>query len=158
MRPDECALIPRLEGLAEIKGRGVGVRFLMNVMKIQDTCLFILDVDTGIRSDAGDDWYTLVEAVASKIMRGRPLNEKQAKVMAAIRHAEPGLVEQWLRKRKKLSVDYMQAAGKWGNRGIKPAEKAIKQFDDEELRNASKATIQRIFGTRRECEKWLNKQ
>ena len=158
LRPDECALIPRLEGLAEIKGRGVGVRFLMNVMKIQDTCLFILDVDTGIRSDVGDEWYTLVETVASKIMRGRPLNKKQAKVMAAIRHSEPGLVEQWKTKRKKRAADYMQAADKWGNLGIKPAENAISQFEDEELRSASKATIHRIFGTRKECEIWLNKK
>ena len=76
--------------------------------------------------------------------------------MAAIRHSEPRLVEQWKAKGKDRTADYMQAANKWGNLGLRPAEKAISQFEDEELRNASKATIHRIFGTRKECQQWLN--
>ena len=156
MRGNELALIPRLEGLADIKGSGVGIRFLLNVMKVSDASRLVIDLDTGIRSDAGDDWYQLVEVVASKIMRGRPLGKEQAKLMAKIRFSEPGLEESW--KRKKGTPEYKAVASIWGNLSIKPAEKAIGMFPDEELAKTSKSSIQRIFGTRQECLKWLNDQ
>lgn len=157
LRKDEIAIVARLDGLAEIKGVGVGLRFLMNVYKIDKTSLFILDAQTGLKSTDGDKWYQLVEATAMKIMRGRPLGSEQAKVMAAIKHEErePDLVEAW--KGKKGDSDYMAVANIWGNLAMKPAEAAIKKFPDEELSKASKSTIQRIFGTRQECLDWLNK-
>jgi len=157
LKRDEIALIPRLEGLALKKGRGVGKRFERNLLRVCSTCLYILDVDTGIRSDAGKDWDLLVEDVYNKLTRSRgPLDKEKARAIGAIPNKEPGLVEDWIRKRKAMTDDYIAHARIWGNLGIRPAERAISQFPDKELRDVSKSTIHRIFDTRIECQEWLN--
>ncbi len=157
LRLDEVAIVGKLESLAEIKGVGVGLRFLMNVMKIQDTSLLLVDAHTGLKSSDGDKWYEFIEATARSIMRGRPLGEKQARVMAEIRYEKlPGLEKAW--KEKKGGAEYLAAAMIWGNLDIKPAEKAISMFADDELKAAAPITIRRIFGSRRDCLNWVKKQ
>lgn len=158
LKQDEIALVSRLEGIRGEKGRGVGTRFLMNINEICATSLCILDVDSGIRSDSGKAWAELIERVHAKVTRSRgTLSNEQARAMNKIKNKEPGLVEAWLREKELKTDRYIQHARIWGNPTTKPARKAIDQFPDPELRDVSKATIQRIFGSRSECSEWLNK-
>lgn len=163
LRSDEVALIPLLAAVADKKGSGVGVRFFMNLMQIKDESLYVLNIDTTknraiadlitINSDAGKDWYQLVSTVAKSVMRGRKLKKKKAREMSAQSRAKPGLVKSW--QLREGTPEYITIATIWSNLNIKPAEKAISMFPNEELQKASKESIQRIWGTRQECLEWL---
>lgn len=159
LHSDEVALLPRLECVATKKGRGVVIAFLSNVYQIDTKSLRIIDIDSGITSD-DDNWFEYVEAVAMKIMNGRPLTKEHSAYMNEMRREkrkiEPGLVESWQRKRKQKTPDYMACAAIWGNLGIKPEKKAKTMLPDEELQESSTGTIRRIFGSRSECAAWLN--
>lgn len=157
LQTDEIALVSRLEGLKDGTERGVGTRFLMNINRVCATSMVILDVDTGIRSDSGKEWDNLIDQVYNKVTRSNnTLTTEQARAKALIPNKEPGLEEAWERKKRDKTDDYIAHARIWGNRGIKPARKAIDQFPDAELRDVHKSTIYRIFGSRQECEQWLN--
>lgn len=159
LKRDEIALVPRLEGLATKKGRGVVIEFLLNVYRIDITSLRILDIDSGITSD-DKDWFDYVEAIAMKVMNGRPLSKEHSDFMNEMKRekkeVEPGLVDSWLRQKEKQTPEYMACAAIWGNLGIKPELKAKSRLPDKELSESSTATVRRIFGSRTECEKWLN--
>jgi len=153
---DEVALIPRLEGLVERKGDAPGKRFLVNVARVCAKTLYIVDVETGIRSDTGKDWDVLIEDTYNKITKRRaPLDKEKYRAAGKIANKEPGLEDAWKRKKKDVTDDYIENAKVWGNLAIKPAEKAISMFKDAELRDVSKSTIQRIFGSREQCQQWL---
>jgi len=154
---DEVILIPRLEGLVEKKGNAPGKRFLLNVGRVCAKSLYVVDVDTGTRSSSSSAWDDLVIATYNKITRLRkPLDKEKYRAMGAIPNKEPGLVASWLAKKKAKTDDYIENAKVWGNPAIVPAENAISKFKDAELRDVHKSTIQRIFGSREACQKWLN--
>lgn len=163
LRGNEAAVVPLLQGLATKKGTGVGINFFIVEREIHDKCEFIVSIDTTkqraianivtVQSDSGRDWYKLLQKTAGSVMRGRPLKKKEAQAKARKRHAKPGLVETW--KLKEGTAEYITHAQIWGNLGIRPAEEAIKMFPDDELSKASKATVDRIFGSREKCLEWL---
>lgn len=164
LRGNEAAIVPLLAALADKKGSGTGVNFFMRERHVHDNCEYIVSIDTTkpraladlltVQSDAGRDWYKLLQKTGGSVMRGRALKTKDAKKKARKRHAKPGLVQTW--QLKEGTAEYLVHAQVWGNLGIKPAEKAIGMFPDDELRKASPATINRIFGTRQQCCDWLN--
>ena len=164
LRGNEAAVVPLLSSLGDKKGSGAGVQFFINERIIHDASEFIVSLDTTkpkaiadivtVQSDAGRDWYALLQKTSNSIMRGQPLKRKKAKSMNRKRHAKPGLVQTW--ELKEGTAEYLTHAYIWGNLSIKPAEKAISQFPDDELREASEPTIRRIFDSRQECAIWLN--
>lgn len=154
--PDEVALVPRLDVLMAYSGRGVGKRFYRNMLTVCRLSLYVLDVESGLRSNVREKWDAQIDLVYGRITKGRKLDPEVAKKMRRKQAVEPGLVAHW--KAKKGGADYKQAADQWGNLGIKPAEAAREKMKDKELQAASMPTLYRIFGTRRECLAWLNQQ
>ena len=164
MRGNEAAVVPFLQTLAQKRGPGVGTRFYINERKLHDACQFIVSLDTTkqkaiadvvtVRSDAGRDWYNLLSKTGNSVMKGQPLKKKDAVAKAKMPRAKPGIVATW--KLKEGTAEFITVATIWGNMRIAPAERAISMFPDDELAKASKKTVERIFGTREECVRWLN--
>lgn len=156
--------MPLLQTLAGKRGSGVGTRFYMNERKLYDASQLIVSLDTTkrkaiadvvtVRSDAGRDWYELLIKTGNSVMRGQSLKKKDAVAKAKTPRKKRGIVKTW--NLKEGTAEYITVATIWGNIGIAPAEYAISIFPDDELCKASKKTIERIFGTREECVKWLN--
>jgi hypothetical protein len=167
MRGNEVAIVPFLSGLATTKtGRGITREYYINLMKLYKECQFIISFDTTkrmcieklitARSDCGSEWWNLVGKTGDSVSHGRKLSTREAKKRNQIKveKAKPGLVRKW--QLKEGDGEYIAAAMVWGNLSIKPAKRAITLFADEELKMASKETVQRIFGSRQCCERWLN--
>lgn len=163
LKHDEVALMPFLISAADKRGSGIGKRFFVNLKKIEDTSIYILSINQTkpkavadlltVRSIDGRPWYALMSKVGDSAMRGRALKSSDAKKKARKRHSIPGLVDVW--KLKEGTAEYITHAHIWSNMNIKPAEKAIGMFLDDELRKASKETVQRIFGSRADCLAWV---
>lgn len=154
LQPDEVALVPRLDVLMAYGGRGVGKRFYKNMLTAVRLSCYVLDAETGLQSNIQPKWDAHVDKVYKRITKGRELDPEVAKKMRRKQSVEPGLVQHW--RDKEGDDDYIQAASQWGNLGVKPAEAARAKMKDKELQSASMPTLYRIFGTRRECLKWLN--
>lgn len=152
LRGNEYAVLPSLEVLGGKRGRGVSRRFYNNLAAIERKASVVLDVETRTLSDA-DNWQEVVDKVAGSLINGRTLTPGKASEMA---RRKSGLVGRW--RRKEGTDEYMAAAKVWSNMAIKPAELAIENMPDEQLRTTSKANIHRIFGSRAECGVWVNKQ
>lgn len=159
LRADEVALVARLVAIAEKKPKKrPGVSFVLRLLRLLDTCAYIQDAQTGIKSTDGQKWLDLVEQTYGTITRGRELKPAQASELAKLSHEarEPGLVEDWLSK--KGTKEYFDCAAIWGNMDIKPAAKAIAMLPDKELKTVSPSTMRWIFGSRKQCLEWLNDQ
>ena len=149
---DEYAILPTLEVLGGERGKGVSKRYYSNLASIERKGSIVVDVETQKRSSDAD-WQSLVDTVAGSLISGRPLPSNRASDMAKRKN---GLVGRW--RRKKGTPEYLEAAKIWSNLSITPAEVAIENLQDEKLKELSKESIQRIFGSRRACGVWVRKQ
>lgn len=151
LRSDEVLVVARLVALAEsAKVRSTGIGFFVRLLKAREHCLWILEAESGVRSIDGKPWYDLVETTANKIMRGRALSKERAKQLGKLSRKDraPGLVEEWLSSSR--IKDRRTVAQHWRDPLHKNAAQAIATIPEpfEELRTASRKTIERIFGGR----------
>lgn len=145
----EIVFIARLDALAD-RGRGIGERFFMRLIRLRDVSYCIVEADTGLTSNDGEPWYDRVQEMASKLMRGRPLSKEQATKLGRVSQSdrEPGLVDEWLSPIR--TADRERVGQHWRDPSFKSAKEAIATAPEEfaELRTASRSTWERIFGGR----------
>lgn len=146
LRGDEVVLLPRIDVLAERNGRGIGTRFLTNLVKLTNETMIIMDVHQGITSRDFDKWYEHIELTRNRITNSRKPSKGHMSLMGTLRHSKPGIVEHWTEYADKEL--YRRMAQHWRDPRHKNAGDAIESFPDEELRKASRKTIERIFGNR----------
>lgn len=145
-RGNEVVLLPRLGVLGLGKGRGVGNRFLTSLLKLTNQTMVIMDVHNGLSSQEFDAWYDHVETTLNRLTNSRKLTKGQASKLGSLPRTKPGIVEHW--KKHEDKELYARMAQHWRDPKIPNAATAIQTFPDEELRKASRKTIERIFGAR----------
>ena len=143
LRGNELVMVPKLETLAVTRGRGVGKRFLMNLIKVTNQSQIIMDVRAGIHSGQLDDWYGHVETTRNYLVNGRKKSSEEMKLLRNIPRSKRGLVKHWT---KHVSTEeYNRMAQHWRDPDFDSAQQAIDASPDEELRSASIRTWERIF-------------
>ena len=145
-RGNEAVLLPRLDVLAERKGRGIGTRFLINLLKLTNETMIIMDVHACINSREFNKWYEHAESTRNRLVNSRNVTSDHAKLLGQLRHTKPGIVEHWTEYADRDVFKRM--AQHWRDPKHKNAKAAIDSFPDDELRKASRKTVERIFGTR----------
>ena len=146
LRNNEAVLLPRVDVLAERKGRGIGTRFLTNLLKLTNQTRIIIDVHAGINSHDYAPWYEHVEVARNRLTNTRKPTKDHMKLLGTLRHTKPGIVEHWTKYVDKET--FKIHAQCWRDPEHKNAKIARDSFPDEELRKASRKTIERIFGNR----------
>lgn len=149
LRRDGLLLLPKLEMLAEYKGRGVGKRFLMNLINVTSNTFIVRDVHAELTSHDGRKWMDHIEKTRKSLTNGRKVSSEQAKLKNKLRHSKPGLVKHWKEHIKVREPDrFTRMAQHWRDPAFNSAEDAIAESPDDELENASVRTWERIFGGR----------
>lgn len=145
-RGNEVVLLPRLDVLGLGKGRGIGNRFLTSLLKLTNQTMVIMDVHNGLSSQEFDAWYEHVETTLNRLTNSRKLTKEQASKLGSLPRTKPGIVEHWTSYVDRDVFERM--AQHWRDPRHANAKAAIGSFPDEELRKASRKTIERIFGNR----------
>lgn len=151
LRPDEVAMLPRLDVLAVLRtpsGPRPSVDFASTLAAVQDKCLYIHEAESGTTSKDGKRWHELVAWAAGRVAGGRALPAKKARAMAKKRwaNAAPGTVARW------LSPHMAKDRHRWGQHWRDPKygseQKAFDALPDDIKRElGSKATARRIFNS-----------
>lgn len=152
MKKSEAVLLPRLDVVGERKGRGVGNRFLDNMIKLTNQSAVIIDVHGDgitqgpLTSHNYTRWYEHIKTTRNRLTNSRKPTEGHNKKIGKLSPTRPGIVKHW-----KEYVDrevFERNAQHWRDPRIPNAQAAIETFPDLELRKAARKTIERIFGNR----------
>ena len=146
LRGSVALVLPRLDVVGEQKGRGVGNRFLSNMIKLTNQALVIIDAHKNITSHDYHDWYMHIDTTLGRLTNSRKKTREQMSKLGKIPRKKPGIVKHWTDYVDKETFD--RNAQHWRDPRHDNAEAAIASFPDEELRLASKRTIERIFKNR----------
>ena len=147
-RKNELVMLPKIDAIALGRSRGVGKRFLMNVIRLTNETHIILDVKAGISSLDIDQWYDHIERTRNQLVNGRKLSSEEAKLLGKMPKTrnKRGLFKHWTEHVS--TEDFNRMAQHWRDPHIKSARDAIASAPDEELRKASQSMWERIFGGR----------
>lgn len=143
----ELVLLPRLSVLSEHGGRGVGGRFLNNLIKVTNQSMMIMDVHKELDSHQYSDWYAHIKTTLNTLTNSRKPPKGQMSNMGTLRHIKHrGIVKHWTEYVDKKTFERM--AQHWRDPRHKNAKIAIASFPDDELCKLSRKTVERIFGNR----------
>lgn len=153
LRPNEVAMLPRLDVLAVLRAPGQprpAVDLAATLAVLQDKCLYIHEAESGTTSKDGKRWHELVAWAANRVAGGRALPKKAARAMAKKRwaNAEPGTVARW------LSPHMAEQRHRWGQHWRDPKfgseQKAFDALPEDIKRElGSKSTARRIFNSKK---------
>ena len=143
---DVAFLLPRLDVLGHGKGRGIGNRFLFNLVKLTNETRIIADVHKDLTSQEYDAWYEHAESTLHRLTNSRKTTKQQAGKLGSLPRTKPGIVKHWTEYADKDLFDRM--AQHWRDPRHVNAQAAIDSFPDADLKLASRKTIERIFGNR----------
>ena len=146
LRGDEALVLPRLDVAGEHMGRGVGNRYLNNIIMLTNQTHVIIDVHESIMSHDYGDWYEHIKATYRRLTNSRKPTPGHNKKIGKLKPTKPGIVRHWTEYVDEET--FTRNAQHWRDPHHANAEEAIATLPDEELREASKRTIERIFGNR----------
>lgn len=147
LRGTELVMLPRLGMLAVDRQRGVGKRFLTNLLRVTTRKSDIVDVCAGIASIDYDEWIKHIDITHNKLVNGRKVSSEEAKIKRALRNPR-GLENHWTNHVKKTDPErFNRVAQHWRDPRL-TADEAIEQSPDVELGRASRSMWQRVFGNR----------
>lgn len=143
----ELVMLPRLSMLAVHRGRGVGNRFLKNLLQVTTKKASIMDVSEGITTHDFNKWMKHIDVTENKLVNSRPLSTERSKQMRS-QINKRGLENHWTEHIRKTDPErFNRVAQHWRDPRL-TAKEAMAQSPDEELKNASRKMWERIFGNR----------
>lgn len=146
-RGTELVMLPRLSMLAVHRGRGVGNRFLKNLLRITTRKASIMDISEGITTYDYKKWMAHIDVTENKLVNGRSLSTERSKQMRT-QINERGLANHWTEHIQKTDPErFNRLAQHWRDPRL-TAKEAIEQSPDPELKNASRRMWERIFSNR----------
>lgn len=95
VRGDVAVVLPRLDVMGEHKGRGVGNRFLSNMIMVTNQAHVIIDMHKGITSHDYGEWYSHIKTTLGRLTNSRKPTPGHHRKIGKLRPTKPGIVQHW---------------------------------------------------------------